>query len=75
MNWISCKERLPEFLQKVLFHCIQDGQIKNIYMGYLSNDGWSIYLLYSNFRLSSNKKIMNVTHWMELPELPSKSST
>jgi hypothetical protein len=66
--WISVEDRLPEKMTKVLFHCIKEGHSKNIYMGYLCDQGWDIYLPYHSFKLRSD--LMPVTHWMELPELP-----
>jgi len=67
-DWIDVNDRLPDLLQKVLFHAIQDGYLKNVYMGYLSKEGWDIYLPYDSFKL--RPVVINVTHWMELPEFP-----
>jgi hypothetical protein len=66
--WINVKERLPELLQKVLFYCIQEGHLKNIYMGYRCKEGWDIYLPYDAYKMNSHYFI--VTHWMELPDFP-----
>ena len=66
-EWICVKERLPNKLQKVLFHWICPG-IKNVSMGYLCNEGWDIYLPYHSFKMCPEK--LKVTHWMELPEFP-----
>lgn len=68
MHWIDVKDRLPEKMQKILFCCIQEGYLINIYMGYLCDDGWDIYLPYSSFKLRGD--ICPVTHWMELPDYP-----
>jgi len=68
MNWICVEEKLPERLQKVLFVCVQDKHLRNIYMGYWSEAGWDIYLPYDSFKLREGVNV--VTHWMELPEYP-----
>lgn len=68
MKWINVEEKLPMKMTKVLFYCIQEYQLKNIYMGYLCDEGWDIYLPYHSFKLRSD--IMPVTHWMPLPEYP-----
>ena len=68
-KWISIEDRLPEKLQKVLFYCIRDEFIKNIYMGYLCGETWNIYLPYESVMLK--KDINQITHWMELPDYPS----
>jgi hypothetical protein len=67
-EWICVKERLPNKLQKVLFHWICPGGNKNVSMGYLCNEGWDIYLPYHSFKMCPEK--LKVTHWMELPEFP-----
>ena len=56
------------FYRKFYFFCVQDGHLKNIYMCYLCEKGWDIYLPYDSFKLSP--ELINVTHWMELPEFP-----
>lgn len=67
-QWISVHERLPKKLEKVLFVCIAEKYLRNIYMGYLCDEGWDIYLPYHSFKL---RPVFNhVTHWMELPECP-----
>lgn len=72
-EWISIKERLPNKLQKVLFHwvlCDSFGNpcVKNVSMGYLCEGGWDIYVPYHSFALRAD--VCPVTHWMELPEFP-----
>jgi hypothetical protein len=68
VTWISVEERLPPKMTKVLFYCVQEGHLKNIYMGYLCANGWNIYLPYSSFGLRDD--MMPVSHWMELPNMP-----
>jgi hypothetical protein len=68
MIWISVKERLPRKLQKVLFHWVTHGHLRNISMGYMCAEGWNIYLPYHSFGLRGD--ICPVTHWAELPEFP-----
>ena len=69
-NWISIKERLPEFQKEVL---VTDGkEIAIAYRWELSNEngfcwsvagcgGWDFDLPFPEFE---------ITHWMDLPELP-----
>lgn len=66
--WIDVKDKLPRKNEKVLFQCIQDDCLKNVFMGYLSDGGWNIYLPYHSFALNSD--VMVVTHWMPLPAFP-----
>lgn len=68
MEWISIKDRLPNNLQKVLFHWVSSGRLRNIAMGYLCEDGWDIYLPYHSYKLRQDK--FPVTHWRDLPEFP-----
>lgn len=70
MTWISVKDSLPKKMEKVLFFWILEKNIKNIGMGFLSNEGWNIYLPYSSYGL--RKDICPVSHWMELPVYPSQ---
>ncbi len=73
MTWISVKERLPRKLQKVLFHWVMQGNLRNISMGYLCDKVWYIYLPYHSFGLRADAWL--VTHWMECPEFPFCSET
>ena len=66
--WISVETQMPHNLQKVLFHWICPGGNKNVSMGYHCEQGWDIYLPYHSYPLRTD--IINVTHWMELPEFP-----
>lgn len=68
MNWICVKERLPNKLQKVLFHWVCPGGNRNISMGYLCDAGWDIYLPYDSYRMHPDR--LKVTHWMNLPLFP-----
>ncbi len=68
MNWIDVNDRLPKKLQKVLFHWIMEGHLKNISMGFLDYRGWCIYLPYSSYGF--NHEYVDVTHWAEIPDYP-----
>lgn len=65
--WIKVEAELPPLLQKVLFLWDALGVI-NIAMGYRCEEGWDIYLPYKSFQL--NPLMVDVTHWMELPDYP-----
>lgn len=71
MNWISVKERLPKFLEKVLFIWVCPGGNTNVSMGYLCEQGWDIYLPYHSYKM--HRERLTVTHWSELPEFPKKA--
>lgn len=68
MQWISVEEKMPKPLEKVLFYCVLENYLKNVYMGYWCDEGWDIYLPYHSFKLSPH--VTKVTHWMELPDYP-----
>ena len=70
MKWISVEERLPEIGKKILFtaseHCCSGDNIeigKYYYAKYLTNPKF----IWEN---SSGNTVINVTHWMPLPEKP-----
>ncbi len=67
MTWIDVTVEKPRYLKKVLFHWFCEGGNRNVSMGYLCSEGWDIYLPYHSYKLN---KLINVTHWMELPEYP-----
>lgn len=67
-EWISVSDRLPIKLEKVLFHWLAPGNLRNISMGYRCDAGWNIYLPYHSFGLRND--ICPITHWMELPQFP-----
>lgn len=65
MEWISVKDKLPEFSENVLIAIDTDYVIL---MGQLKSNGWIIY--YADGRKFSGPDI--ITHWQPLPEPPSK---
>lgn len=66
--WISTEDRLPDLLQKVLFHWVFAAGNRNISMGYRCEEGWDIYLPCNSYGV--NPENILVTHWMELPKFP-----
>lgn len=75
MTWISVIERLPNKLEKVLFHWVLTDSfgvpcVRNVSMGYMCDAGWNIYFPYHSFGLRGD--ICPVTHWMELPDFPNQ---
>ena len=71
-RWINVKDALPDKLDKVLFFWIlktsSGNSVKNIAMGFLSNEGWHISLPCVSCCLMD--EYCSVSHWMELPENP-----
>lgn len=72
MEWISVKDKLPEYTGTLYGNKITDVVLftdsKDIYTGHLEsvrpdfiNEYWTDY---------SDETVNNVTHWMPLPELP-----
>jgi len=65
MEWLSVKDRgIPENQRFIIFgnHNLHPGDPKQCYIGVYKNDQW----------YSMGQKIVNVTHYKQLPELPSK---
>lgn len=60
-EWISVKDRLPEFNEDVLV----TGANRDVYMAHLSE----LYDEPPEFYYHSGR-IIGVTHWMTLPEAP-----
>ena len=68
MNWISVKDRLPEYTTRAgtslfvsVLICLDTGFVGE---GLYVNDGWELLGVY----------VTNVTHWMPLPEPPEEPS-
>lgn len=66
--WISVEDKLPDLLQKVLFHWVCPAANRNISMGYRCEEGWDIYLPYHSYKMHPLR--LHVTHWSELPKFP-----
>lgn len=66
MEWISVKDRLPNEGVKVLSYSSFDEDIKVDYIIYAPNPIWACQLL---------RDETVVTHWMPLPELPSRNES
>lgn len=67
-KWISVKDKLPTDLEEVMFFYTIDQHKKDIVCGHLENGIWHICYLYTSMKLGN---LVNVTHWMPLPEEPS----
>jgi len=74
-QWISTKDRLPNLLQEVIYvlnmynvtgHIIK----KDVVCGHRDEKGWYICFLYTSYPLTNDKLKVEVTHWMEIPQLP-----
>lgn len=65
MNWISVKDRLPKENKWVLG---SDGSIYEVIYTHLDDDETKQYV-------NSDGKPIEITHWMELPELPSNNES
>lgn len=59
MNWIDCKERVPDNDRMVIIH-VSDSTDEPVFFGYNNCGEWRD--VYAEQR--------TVTHWMELPEAP-----
>ena len=64
-KWISVKEQLPEYMEDVLCVCVNRSvDTRHLHTGYLhTNDTWQD---------TYDGRIMDVTHWMPLPNMPNK---
>jgi hypothetical protein len=62
VEWISVNDRLPEIGDKVLIYCSSQGQL----IAYLSYEKQWIHVFDGSYLY------LNITHWMPLPEPPSK---
>ena len=84
-KWISVKDKLPEPEQEVLLYTVttetygkhkeRKTQYHNIYYGYCEDGEWLTSYCYGcEFISKMNEKFPNevieVTHWMPLPEPP-----
>ena len=66
-EWISVKDKLPEYDEPVLTIFSVDGGYGAITIRLLTEDVNEIYWLSDEFRKCP---LFNVTHWMPLPEPP-----
>jgi uncharacterized protein DUF551 len=69
-DWISVKGRLPDLTVDVLYLAINEVGTKEIMIGHREIDCWThccCCCLFSTIKLNSP---IEITHWMELPELP-----
>ena len=72
MRWISVKDELPEDRQKVLtyYPCGHTPiQVQAFYLQYGGDGPWWIFG-WHNHSLEDGR----ITHWMPLPDLPSKET-
>ncbi len=66
MEWISVKDRLPEFDEYVLAYCRIHGRFLATYEFIDEFDGQK----YGNWRNGEELGILPPTHWMPLPKPP-----
>ena len=70
MKWINVNDKLPPDLHEVLyFTTTNNGNTREIMTGHRENGLWKhCCMFYSSQTLNH---LVNVTHWMELPDYPS----
>lgn len=79
MKWISVKEKLPEIQNRYCSNCRQNirplahyvyDSEKGICIAYYQKD-ISLYPKSASWvRIHTRHKLLHVTHWMPLPEIP-----
>lgn len=70
MEWVKCSERLPEDEQSVIVYGITERWIENN-PSYLPIIVGAKFFKKYGFRLYSDEgKIIDIKHWIALPELP-----
>ena len=62
-KWISVKDKLPELFNPVM---IWDS-LETVVIGYLSDASWYAYCV-------DDDPLLEVTHWMPLPEPPKEGA-
>lgn len=68
MNWISCKDQMPERFQEVIFYATHGLHRHDIMTGYNKDSIWyCTYMFYGNVGLIND---IQVTHWIPLPDYP-----
>lgn len=68
-EWISVKDRLPDFFDEVIvyYNCGYKSLVSTAWRRLGDNGGW-IW----DSRMSYPEELVDVTHWMPLPEPPTK---
>ena len=74
MKWISVKERLPEYQERVLVHEEVKPEWENlsVTIGYLNTTTKGKSFETNEWYSDNNYQSIDVTHWMPLPEPPNK---
>ena len=72
-KWIKCSDRMPEDMMDVLFTFVRDNIKCEYAIGHHEPSGWNSCFLFNSMKLSNDKSIVNVTHWMPLPEPPDET--
>lgn len=69
MEWISVKDNLPDIGKRVLFVC---KDLEKVLMGHHMGCGLMQFspLINGNFSHDNSPIIIDMTHWMPMPELP-----
>lgn len=67
-DWISIKERVPEYNVEVL---TTDGKYCNVAERDRTTKNGEVFMQGGE---EGDQKVVTVTHWMELPSLPSRTT-
>lgn len=69
MNWIKCKDKLPETKKRVFLWSVHYGSYGELCFGYLNEQGY-FQVHWHEGQPDILTPIADVTHWAEWPDKP-----